>query len=154
MDLVGTGDWEDFKNLISVDSSDTFGKQTIIWRRLKSSVDRYKEDNSQGTYHDVTLRCLVNYNYMRSWPITNFTEAGELQAQSIQVIFYKKYLKDNGYLTADGKLDYKPDHDRFVLDGIIRKPVGDSSISQAGDESLLYEVIMEELKTPTGEGRT
>lgn len=154
MKLVSDQDWADFKNLFKNDVPDTFAQADIIWRRSKTpNLDRWKEDNPSVVTEDITLKCLVNYNYLRSWPITNFTEAGELNGQSIQVLFSKQYLFNNGYLNNAGAFDYNADFDRFILDGTIRKPAGDSSVSQAYDESIWYEVIMVEQRTATGDKR-
>jgi hypothetical protein len=149
MDLLAN-DWDDFKNLISVDGQDTFCKQTIIWRRVTTKVDPFMEDNSQGLHQDITLKCLCNYNYMRSWPVTNFTESGGNDRQSTQVLFTKEYLRGLGYLNADGYFDYNPVLDKFILDGLIMEPAGDSSVSQAGDDPLLQEVILVRQPTTTG----
>lgn len=154
MDLIGARDWADYKSLIGQDAFDTFGQKIIIWRKQTSNIDRYGEDNIAGSHVDIPLTCLVNYNYMRSWPITTLTESGETNQQSIQVLFSKKYLLSLGYLNADGIFDYQPDYDRFILDGLIRKPVGDSSVSQSHDEDTMFEVIMAEQRTPTGLMRT
>lgn len=154
MDLIGAKDWADYKSLIGQDAFDSFGQKTIVWRKQTSNVDRYGEDNIGGSTVDIPLMCLVNYNYMRSWPITLETESGENYEQSIQVLFSKKYLLSLGYLNSSGVLDYQPDYDRFILDGLIRKPVGDSSVSQAHDEDVMFEVIMIEQKTQTGLKRT
>lgn len=153
MDLIGAADWADYQSLIGVDALDTFAQATIVWRRQITNVDRWKEDNVEGQTQDITLRCLVNYNYMRSWPITNMTESGEIEQQSIQVLFFKDYLNGLGYVNNNGLFIYKPDYDRFVLDGLIRKPVGDSSVSQAKYGALLFEVIMVEQRTLTGQMR-
>lgn len=154
MDLIGKANWNDFKKLIGEHAHDTFSKAIIIWRREVTDIDRWKEDNAQGQTVDIPLECLVNYNYFRSWPITLTTESGETQEQSIQVLFSKNYLSGIGYLNDDGFFDYNPDKDLFVLDGLIRRPMGDSSVSQAYDESLMVEVIMIEQKTPTGTSRS
>lgn len=154
MDLVGSDNWADFKALFGEYASDTFAKATIIWRKLLSNVDRWKEDNDLGTTVDIPLTCLVNYNYMRSWPISNMTESGETEEQSIQVLFNKQYLQSQGYLDDSGKFNYEPDMDRFVLDGLIRKPMGDTSVSQAYDSTLWFVVIMIEQRTPTGTERS
>lgn len=149
MDLVGTQDWNDFKSLFGTDVVDTFMQAIIIWRRVTSNLDRWKEGNGINTL-DIPLQCLVNYNYMRSWPITNLTESGETEEQSIQVLFAKDYLNSLGYINQNGLFIYQPDIDRFILDGLIRKPVGDSSVSQAANGALLFEVIMVEQATRTG----
>lgn len=155
MKLIDQADLDDFRNLIQTDAFDTFGLVIIIWRRVinPSVSDRYREDTTKPSTVDINLRCIVNYNYLRSWPITNMEEAGELESQSIQVLFSKKDLRDGGYMNDAGLFLYDPAYDRFILDGLIRKPIGDSSVSQLDTESLLYEVIMVEQATPTGAKR-
>lgn len=153
MDLIGTQDWADFKSLFNNDVKDTFFNQPIIWRRQKTNVDRYGEDNSIGLTEDIILQCLINYNYLRSWPITKFTEQGETDEQSMQVLFLKDYLDKLGYLNSHNYFTYKPDFDRFILDGLICKPVGDSSVSQIPNGSLIVEVILVRQPTNTADIR-
>lgn len=153
MQIVSNADMAEFKRLFNEDVQDTFALTTIIWRRMiNPSADRFREDTNTDTTQDIELKCIVNYNYMRSWPVSGLAESGQLEEQSIQVLFVKDYLNKLGYV-VDGRFDYRPDFDRFVLDGLIRKPMGDSSVSQAFDEALFYEVIMIEQATPTGEKR-
>jgi hypothetical protein len=155
MDMIGDKDWADYNQLIGTDAFDSFAEATIIWRRkVDPSINRYGEDININSTIDIPLRCIVNYNYMRSWPITNQTESGETNEQSIQVLFSKTHLKSLGYLNGDGLFIYQPDYDRFLLDGTIRKPVGDSSVSQARDGSIMFEVIMVEQRTETGQIRS
>lgn len=155
MDLIGTQDWNDYKKVIGQDAFDTFGQATIIWRRkVDPSINRYGEDVNNNATVDIPLTCLVNYNYMRSWPITSLTESGENNEQSIQVLFSKTYLQSLGYINDAGLFIYQPDFDRFILDGLIRKPVGDSSISQAKDGAIMFEVLMIEQRTETGRIRS
>lgn len=153
MDQIGAQDWEDYKALIGSDSFDTFGQAKIIWRRLITNVDRFGEDNIAGQTVDIPLTCLANYNYMRSWPITVFSESGSNYEQSVQVLFSKSYLQGLGYVNDAGLFIYKPDYDLFILDGLIRRPVGDSAVSQAKDGALIYEIILVEQRTPTGTSR-
>lgn len=153
MNLVNQADWDAFKNLISVDAQDTFFQQTIIWRRKLTRVDRYAEDNTQAVMQDINLKCVLNYNYMRTWPITKVTEAGETDEQSIQILFTKQHLRDGGYLNADDFFIYDPAADRFIIDGFVMKPMGDSSVSQAQDGSLLISVIVVRQTGVTGKIR-
>jgi len=149
--LVTDAQFEMFKGLMA-SAADTFAQQTITWRRRTSTLQRFKEDDTNKTA-DVELKCLCNYNYLRSWPITNNKESGEINAQSVQVLFGKQYLKDLGYLDNDGKFIYNQDYDRFILDGTIRKPVGDTGVSQVFDEAVWVSVIMVEQPTATGDKR-
>lgn len=153
MNLLSGKDWTDFENLISVDAQDTFFQQTIIWRRILTTKDRYGEDNPASISTDIPLKCQLNYNYMRSWPISKTSEAGETDEQSIQIYFVKKYLKDSGYLNASDYFIYDPGYDRFIIDGLEMKPMGDSSVSQSGEGSLLISVIVVRQPSVTAQGR-
>jgi hypothetical protein len=151
-DLVGSSEWAAFHALFE-DAADTFAQHPITWRRVMTNLDRWKEDNQDGQTVDVQLVCLNNYNYMRSWPVTNFTEAGEVNSQSVQVLFGMKYLRDLGYLDNNNKFMYNQDKDRFILNGHIMKAAGDTPVSQAYDSDIWYSVILVEQPTATGDKR-
>lgn len=153
MDLVGATDWAAFESLISTDAHDTFFQQSIVWKRQRTRLDVYGEDNEAGLYDSITLKCLLNYNYMRTWPITKVTESGETDEQSIQIFFSKKYLRDLGYLNGDDYFIYNSGTDKFIIDGLLMKPMGDSSVSQAEGGALLISVIVVRQPTITGKDR-
>lgn len=148
--LIAGSDWSSFESLISTDAQDTFFQQNIIWRKVLTTKDRYGEDNPAAITSDITLKCLLNYNFMRSWPISKTSEAGETDEQSIQILFVKKYLRDLGYLNGDDYLVYDPGMDRFIIDGMIMKPMGDSSVSQAEGGALLISLIVVRQPSTTG----
>lgn len=152
MDLLGT-DMQAFIDLMNTDVKDTFFNDTIIWVRKLTQLDRFKEDNDTAVISNITLDCLINYNYLRSWPITKHYEQGEQDEQSLQVFFNKEYLKGLGYMDNNGLFLYNQDVDRFIVDGLIHKPVGDGSVSQVRGGALLFEVILVRQKTDTGEKR-
>lgn len=148
--LISGADWAAFESLISDDVQDTFFQQKIIWRRATTMSDRYGEDNEALITSDIPLLCQLNYNYMRTWPITKTSEAGETDEQSIQIYFTKKYLRDLGYLNSNDYFIYNPGLDRFIIDGLIMKPMGDSSAAQAEDGALLISVIVVRQPPDTG----
>lgn len=152
MDLLGT-DMDAFIALMNTDVADTFFNDTVIWVREKTQLNLYKEDNAGASKASVTLKCLINYNYLRSWPITKNYEQGEEDGQSMQVLFNKEYLKGLGYLDSNGLFIYNQDFDRFIVDGLIHKPVGDGSVSQVKNGALLFEVILIRQKVNTGDKR-
>ena len=140
MDLVGQANWDAFRNLMR-DAHDTFAQKDIIWNRLVTQQDRWGEDT--GTLMvPIALKCLCNYNYMRTWPITQGTDAGKLDRSSVQILLNKDYLRDLGYLNEDGYFDFGRNEDTFILDGITYRDFGDTAISQAHDDDLWFAIIL------------
>lgn len=149
MDLLGNELRQKFRDTMK-SAHDTFNKKVIIWRRLKSRMNVNGEDNTINGYDNISLSVLINYNYMRSWPITNRTESGDLDRQSMQILINKDYLRDLGYLNADGYFQYDPSQDRFVIDGLVHQPMGDTPTSQNGEDDILCTLVVkrEEAITP------
>src|SRR5699024_7697627 len=101
----------------------------------------------------ILLNVQLVYNYMRTWPITLHTETGELDKQSVQVFVNKQYLAANGHINTAGAFDYNPAMDRFIIDGLVYKAVGDTAVAQAGSSDILISFILKREETPTGEDR-
>ena len=144
-------DWQKYKDAINSAHTD-FNQEDITWKRSTVFMDRFGEDPS-GTgevFQDVTLKVLIQSNYFRSWPVTSTSESGELDKESLVVILNYKYLKDNGYTTAENYFDFKPDLDRFIIKGRAYKSFGDLDASYANDEPLLFYLILKREKTDTG----
>lgn len=135
------------------DFADTFHKKEIIWKRIKTTIDRYGEDTSDSGYDEVPLLVLCNYNYMRTWPITVRTETGGYDRQSMQILINKDYLRENGYLTDSGTFDYNPIEDMFELDGINYRAAGDTPISQNSTDDILFSMILKAEELSTGQTR-
>jgi hypothetical protein len=87
---------------------------------------------------------------MRSWPITVPAESGAIDRQSIQMIFLKKEISDLGLLTTGGYMKMDTERDRFIMDGIIYKAVGDTFVSQIGNTDLLISIIVKREEPETG----
>lgn len=130
-----------------IQGSGFFGKP-VVWRRCVQYTNRYQEDGV--TTQEITIHTLSNYNYMRSWPITVPVESGEIDRQSIQLLFLRKEFQDLSLLTPEGYLLMDPARDRFVMEGLIYKPVGDTFVSQAGSNDILISIIVKREETPTG----
>lgn len=139
---IGKKQWQRFIGAINKVSND-FNSKEITWLRFTPTITEFNEDqDAGGTYTPVKLLVLQNHNYMRTWPINRITTNGEVDKQSIQLYINKKYLKDNGYLTPSNNLDYQPDYDRFILDGITYKPIGDGSASQADGIDMHFLLVL------------
>jgi hypothetical protein len=88
---------------------------------------------------------------MRSWPITVPTESGSLDRQSIQLLFLYKEFKDLNLITNPGNyIKVDTERDRFIIDGLVHKAMGDTFVSQIGNRDLLVSIIVKREDTPTG----
>lgn len=148
MQALTPGDWADFKAEIA-NAQDSWFDKPIKWLRKTSFLDRFGEDGPTK-FAQIDLTCLINYNYFRSWPITNNTETGDQDRQSFQIIFTKEYLRNLNYLNVSGYFDFDPAYDRFVLDGFLCKADGDTPASQADGDDILFTLILRREEIPTG----
>ena len=132
-----------------------FFTKPIIWQRCKQSINRWGEDQKKPDDYeaDLIIHTLSNYNYMRSWPITVPEESGELDRQSLQLLFLRKEFETLGVLLPGGYLKIDPARDRFIIDGLVHKAVGDTLVSQAGTKDIIFSIIVKREETPTGEFR-
>jgi len=149
--LIGNTGWANFRAAMK-DAHDTFHQKDIVWHRQKANMDRYGEDAANG-YDTVILKAQLNYNYMRSWPVTFRTETGDLDRQSVQILLNKDYLRENGYINAAGYFVYDQSLDYFVIDGLKHVPMGDTPVSQAYEDDILFTIIVKRDDTRTGEVR-
>lgn len=147
-DLVGTTQWQSFKNLMR-DAHDTFHQKEVVWKRQKSQMDRWGEDNIDNGYDSINLKVLINYNYRRSWPVTFRTETGDQDRESMQLLINKQYLSELGYLNGAGYFDFNPSDDYFVIDGLNHISMGDTPISQAQSTDILISIIVKREDTLT-----
>lgn len=140
MDYVGKKNWKLYSAVLR-GAKDTFSKKVIQFVKYPRVLERFREDPTNPAPNIVNVEVLINYNYMRTWPITQTSTSGEIDKQSLQIFFNKVYLKEQGLLTINNNLDYDPSMDRFIIDGITYKPVGDTAASQAPSDDIHYLVI-------------
>ena len=146
---ISAANWANYKAIIN-DAHDTFNQQSIVWLKSKGGLDRDGEDNLTEQFDSITLKALVQYNHFRTWPTDITTEAGKIDGQTELLIFNVKYLKDLGYINANGNFDYDSAADRFKHNEVIYKSAGESFISQAQDEPLLLQIILQREEIPSG----
>lgn len=142
-DLVGSLAWSTYQTLIGDDAFDSFFQQDITWRRAQDFIDSDGEDEIGREFTDVVLKCLADYNDFRTWPITRHTESGEIDKQTVVILFSIKNLESLGFMNSNGNFDYSSSEDLFVLDGITYKPMGDTNTAQAQDIPLLVQLVLE-----------
>lgn len=154
MPLITAEDFTEFNEVIN-DALESFSTKTLLWYRKISNLSDFMEDtgdlgNMQAP--PIAIPVLCNYNYMRSWPITRNTDAGEVDKQSVQILISKKWLNSNGYLTNEGYFNYSPSLDRFRIDGLVHKSQGDTLVSQSNTD-LIFSMILTREETTTGNKR-
>lgn len=151
--LIPDSVWTTVRGIIR-DAHDTFNQDTITWvSHTQTTVARYNEDDPGYTPTNIELKCLLGYNYFRTWPMSRFEEEGEIDEENMIVLFNKDYLSDLGYLTSEGYFNYKGDRDLFIHRGIKYRPAGDTLLSQAKDNPLFLMVILRREVVPTGTDR-
>lgn len=142
--------WDSLKAAINTVGKDNFFNKDVLWKKTNIFINADMDDTEVPTHIDVPLKALINYNYMRSWPITMPTESGAVDKQSIQVIFLKEDFKTAGYLTAQGYPIFNTERDRFVIDGLVYINAGDTLVSQVENDELFITVIMRREEISTG----
>jgi hypothetical protein len=150
MDLIGALDWTRYIGVIN-SASDTFNKDIVIWERSQFRISRDGDEVTDEQYAHIQLKCLMNNNDFRTWPITQNTETGEIDIQNMVMILNVEYLRTQGYLTTMGRFDYNQAADRFIHQGLRYKAEGDTSIAQANGQYLLFQVILKREELSTGQ---
>lgn len=139
---IPTAAWDRYKKIvqdfIDVDS----GKQPFTWLRHIDQPLLYGEDS--GTlYTPIGLEGLFQYNYIKTWPSNGSSIPGEVDTSNVVLYISKQLLEENGYLDKDGYWDFNWSEDRFILNGKVYKPDGDTQVAQASDTPLLFFIILQ-----------
>jgi hypothetical protein len=133
-------DWKRYENIIT-GAFDNWGNQEVIWHRNRRKGSRFQE-GGQEDFDLVPMKALVDYNAFRTWPTDILKATGIEDKQYCNLLFNRKYLKENGWLTSEGNFKFDPGYDRFQLQGVMWKPAGDTPISQTNDNPHVYMVIL------------
>ena len=148
--MLNTAQWQVYKNIIN-QAHDSFNQDTIVWHRYIGGFKRYGEDEPESNKsEDIDLKCLIQYNIFRTWPMTKKTPSGTDDKESIVLILNKNYLEGLGYTTTDGFFTMNPGKDLFILHGIGYRPSGETEVAQAGDEPLLFYIVLSRDENETG----
>lgn len=138
---VPTKEWDKYKSIINDFIDEDAGKQPFVWLRKLNQPLAYGEDGGIG-YLPVILEGLFQYNYIRTWPANKSTLSGELEGENMVLYISARMLRENGYVNEFGYPDLNWSEDRFLLNGKIYKPDGDTQVAQAKDEALLFFIIL------------
>lgn len=134
-------DWQRYADIINDFVDVDAGKQKIVWLRYINQPLPYGEDSGEE-YVPVVLEGLIQYNYIRTWPSLKETVGGDLDGINIAIYFTQKQLGDQGYLNKDGYWDFNWSRDRFIINGKVYEPGGDTQVAQAKDKPLLFFLVI------------
>lgn len=149
MAFLTDAQWALYKSIIDEFAEDA-NQETVTWKHATNALDRYGEDKLSGVvYEDRALKCLVQYNFFRSWPINDATVSGKIDKESIMLYINTQYLIDQGWTNASQQLNFDPGKDYFIVDGLTYKVFGETRAAQAKDKALLELIILkrEEIAT-------
>lgn len=152
MAFINNEDWADYENVINEFHNDAF-QQSVLFRRLIRDVNLLGSDQDKPLYKDLEIKGLVLYNHFRTWPINTQTLQGDIDKESVMLFLNSKYLEDLGLLNDNRLLKFNPVKDRFIIDGQVYKPSGDSKTSQTNDKTLLNFIVLRKDILETGEDR-
>lgn len=139
--FVSNEAWAKYKQIISDFMDHDAARQDIVWAKHVDVLSEFGED-SNNTYIKNDIEALCYYNAFRNWPINTETVAGELDEENLSILISKKWLGDRGYLNENGYFDFNWVQDRFIINGIVYKPSGDTQVAQAKDEALVFMIIL------------
>lgn len=147
--FISNAEWANFRNIINGVHED-FNQAILIWKKLDKKIDRFKEE--AASYTDIQLKCLIQYNVFRTWPMTVETDAGSLDGESITVFINNKYLSDLGYLLPNSSFKFDPGVDLFDYKGQLYRSSGETPVSQVDNNLDLFTMlILKRIPTETSQ---
>ena len=141
--------WPKFKDVINNLAHPLFNQKEVIWMRLIENVDYHGEGVSRK-YNPIQLKVLIGFNDFRVWPMDKNTETGAVDVQNMYLLINKAYLEGLGYINENGYFAFNTQNDYFIVDGIEYTDSGDTDVSQAGVEAVLFYMILQRRSYVTG----
>lgn len=141
MPLVSDKAWSKYKKIIQDFLDQDAGRQKIVWAKHINQTLSYGED-SLPQYSFNVIEALCYYNAFRNWPINKSSVSGEQDEENLSIMISRQYLKDRGYLNSNDYFDFNWAEDRFIINGISYRPTGDTNVSQAKDEAIVFLIIL------------
>lgn len=139
---VSDKDWDQYKQIINDFIDIDSGKQPFLYLQKIEQPLSYGED-SGVIYTPIQLDGLFQYNYIKTWPTNKQSISGELDYSNTVLYISGRLLSENGFINDYGYWDFNWAEDRFILNGKVYKPGGDSQVAQAKDEALLFFIILQ-----------
>lgn len=138
---VSPQDWANYEAIINNFIDTDAGLQPFLWLRKINQPLAFGEDG--GIQYQVNqLNGLFHYNYIKTWPSGHPTISGELDYTNLVLYISANLLRSNNLLNNYGYWDFNWAEDRFVLNGKVYAPGGDTQVAQAGSNPLLFFVIL------------
>ena len=95
-------------------------------------------------YVPYQLEGLSQYNFIKTWASSGRNSiSGELDNGNLVLYISANLLRENNLLNKYGYWDFNWSEDRFILNGKVYKPSGDTQVAQASDEALLFFIILD-----------
>ena len=141
MPLVSDKAWSKYKKIVQDFLDQDTGRQKIVWAKHINQPLSYGED-SLPQYSFNVIEALCYYNAFRNWPINKSSVSGEQDEENLSIMISRQYLKDRGYLNSNDYFDFNWAEDRFIINGISYRPTGDTNVSQAKDEAIVFLIIL------------
>lgn len=117
-------------------------RQKVTLRRSwVNPIPAWGED-TERIYEDVEIEGLLNYNSFRVWPINKATETGELDEMNMALLLSSKDLEARGLLNDKGYFEFDTAYDRFIFNGNVYMGKGDTELSQAHEQPLLFQILL------------
>lgn len=139
--LIPNKSWDRYKKIVRTFMDVDAGRQEITWAKHVDLLPTHAEDY-YPVYRNITIEALCYYNSFRNWPINKETVTGELDDENLSIMVTDSFIKSIGYLNDNGYWDFDWSSDRFVINGIVYKPSGDTQVAQAKDQALVFLVIL------------
>lgn len=135
-------DWDKYRQIIEDFIDEDAGKQPFLWLKKINLMSSFGEDSSPG-YEPIQLNGLFHYNYVKTWPSARASTSGELENGNLVLYISARSIKEAGYMNNFGYWDFNWVEDRFILNGKVYKPGGDTQVAQAKDKALLFFLILQ-----------
>lgn len=140
--LVSDKVWNKYRNVVQTFMDVDAGLQEITWLKHLQFPLPFGEDGYKDNFEEIKLNVLVNYNSFRIWPINVGTPSGDLDDMNCAILITKMSLEKRGYLDDLGYWVVDSILDRFLIDGKMYIPKGDTAVAQAKDKTLLFQITL------------
>ena len=146
MAFVKNKTWKRYKDIVNKFIDTDAGKQEFLWLHKIEQPSAFGED-AGISYVPIKLEGLFHYNYIKTWANNRLRDSisGELQYDDQVLYISKNQLEERGYLNEYGYWDFNWAEDRFIVNGKVLQPGGDTQVAQAKDEALMFFVVLQRM---------
>lgn len=144
--FVSSKAWRRYENIVNKFINNDAGKQPFVWLEKVPLMSEWGEDSDE-TYVKHDLEGLFHYNYIKTWPSNNQQNyiSGELDATDCVLYISADLLRSRGFLDEYGYWRFNWAEDRFILNGHVYQPSGDTQVAQSNDKALFFFIILQRM---------